>query len=70
MYVCMYVDMGSKYQDSLTFGCFFGGDGHTPYKAQACARVPERGGFWGLFSSIFFSTSLKQKKDFLTGRLA
>ena len=35
-------DMGSKYQDSLIFGRF-GEDGHTPYRAQACARVPEIG---------------------------
>ena len=30
------------------------GDGNNPYRAQACARVPERVWSLGLFSSVFF----------------
>ena len=57
--------MGSKYQDSLIFGRLGGGvDGHTPLRAQACARVPEKGvEFRGSLAPFFFSTSFEQKKN-------
>ena len=44
------------------FWPYWGGGGNNPHRAQACARVPERGWSLGLFSSVFFSTSFKQKK--------
>ena len=40
-----WVRHGFEVSNSLIFG-HFGGDGHTPLRAQVCARVPERG--WSL----------------------
>ena len=50
-----------KYQDHPILGRIRG-DGNNPDRAQACARAPERGWSLGLFSSVLFSTSFKQKK--------